>query len=355
MGHRILIIKLGALGDVIRTAAILPALLEDFAPCHITWISRPAGCRMLANHPMIDRLLPFDMESLCHLEHERFDLVLSLDKEPGPAALAMRVDCPDKRGMGLSPSGTVFPLNAEARHYFALGLSDRLKFQVNERSYPQLIHAALGIEDRGQPYTLHPTSGHHAYAAEVFSAAGVSGREPIVGLNTGAGHVFANKTWPPEKFEALARRLLEQGGCRVALLGGPGEHARNQALSHALGPAVIHTGCDHSELEFAAIIARCSVVVSGDTTAMHVAVATKVPVVALFGPTCAQEIDLFDCGSKVVSNITCSPCYRRYCDETPNCMDLIEIDRVAEAVETHLKTASSRLHVIQSHTIAAVH
>jgi hypothetical protein len=130
MGHRILIIKLGALGDVIRTAALLPGLKRVWPQSHITWVSRSSGVRALANHPLIDRALPFDAESLCHLEIERFDLCLSLDKEPGPTALAMRVRATDKRGMGLSPHGTVFPLNAECVPYFNLGLDDRLKFHA---------------------------------------------------------------------------------------------------------------------------------------------------------------------------------------------------------------------------------
>ena len=92
MGTRMLVIKLAALGDVIRTAALLPGLKREWPTSHITWVTRPSGVRMLANHPLIDRLLSFDAESICHLEHERFDLCLSLDKEPGPAALAPKAD-----------------------------------------------------------------------------------------------------------------------------------------------------------------------------------------------------------------------------------------------------------------------
>lgn len=71
---------------------------------------------------------------------------------------------------------------------------------------------------------------------------------------------------------------------------------------------------------------------TGDTLALHVAVALRVPVVALFGPTCAQEIDLFGRGAKIVSALPCGPCYLRHCTKAPNCMDHIPVAEVERAV-----------------------
>jgi heptosyltransferase-2 len=332
MGRRILIIKLGALGDVIRTAAILPGLKKRWPASHITWVTRPAGTRMLANHPLIDRLLPFDAETLCHLEYERFDLCLSLDKEPGPTALAMRVDAGERRGIGLSPQGTPFPLNPECVEYFLLGLDDRKKFSHNTRSYQQLLYEALGLAYRGQRYRLHPGATHRAQARAAWADAGVAGDEVVIGLNTGAGGVFAHKNWPPEKFVDLARAIAARTSWRVALLGGPEERERNRRIA-ADCPAVINTGCDHHELAFAALVQRCNALVTGDTMAMHVAIAADVPCVVLFGPTCEQEIDLYGRGEKVRTSLPCAPCYSRHCDRSPNCMDDVSVERVLAAVQ----------------------
>lgn len=332
MGHRILIIKLGALGDVIRTAALLPGLKEQWPESHITWVSRPSGVRALSNHPLIDRLLPMGGETLCHVEFERFDLCLSLDKEPGPTALAMRVDAPDKRGIGLSAFGTTYPLNPECAHYFELGLDDRLKFQENTKSYQQLLYESLGLAYAGQRYTLHPSPGDRARANALWELWGVGVDEVVVGLNTGAGRVFANKSWPPEKFIELARALVARVGWRVALLGGPDEGDLNDRIAAAC-PGAIDTGTNHGELEFAALVERCNTVVTGDTMAMHVAIAADVPCVVLFGPTCSQEIELYGRGEKVITSLTCGPCYRRQCDIQPSCMDDIALDRVLAAID----------------------
>jgi heptosyltransferase-2 len=332
MGHRVLIIKLGALGDVIRTAALLPGLKAKWPTSHVTWVTRPAGARMLANHPLIDRLLPFDAESICHLEHERFDLCVSLDKEPGPAALAMRVEAADRRGIGLSAWGTPFPLNAECEAYFALGLDDEAKFRRNEKTHQQLIYRALGMTYRGERYRLYPTEEHRRRAEALWHGADLGRDEAVVGLNTGAGRVFANKSWPAEKFAALTRLLLRRGH-RVALLGGPEERERNHMIA-ATCPGAIDTGTDHHEQTFAAIVARCDAMVTGDTMAMHVAIAADVPTLVLFGPTCPQEIDLHGRGAKLRTSLSCSPCYLRQCDKSPNCMDDISLERVLEAVES---------------------
>lgn len=332
MGYRILLIKLGALGDVIRTEALLPGLKDAYPESHITWVSKISGCRILANNPLIDRLLEYNAETISRLQCERFDLLINLDKEPGSAALAMQVQAPDKRGIGLSSHGTVYPLNEQAHYYFALGLSNDLKFNDNQWTYQKLIYDALGLSYEGQRYTIFPSKADHAYVAELLSRAAVNDGERILGLNTGAGSAFANKTWPPDRFVTLAKNLLSRGDCRIMLLGGPDEVARNDWIAKRLPPGVIHPGCDHSELQFAALIKRCCAILSGDTTGMHVAVALRVPVVALFGPTCPQEIDLFGRGLKLISKIDCAPCYKRHCDFAPNCMDMITVSQTEKAL-----------------------
>lgn len=336
IGARILIIKLAALGDVIRTAALLPGLKAAWPESQITWVSRPAGVRMLANHPLIDRRLVFDAGTLAHLEHEHFDLCLSLDKEPGPCGLAMRVAARVRRGIGLSAWGTPVPLNAAGTRYFRLGLDDEEKFRRNRKSLPELLYEVAELPYRGQRYRLYPGPAERAAAARCWRRLAVADDEVVIGLNTGAGSAFANKTWPPARFADLARRLLAHRGCRVALLGGPAERRTNARIAAAC-PGVRDTGHAHTELEFAALVARCNVLVTGDTMALHAAIAADVPCVALFGPTCPQEIDLHGRGEKIVTTLPCAPCYRRHCDRSPSCMDDIPVERVLAAVQRCLR------------------
>jgi len=152
--QRICIIKLGALGDVIRTLCILPELRRRHPDAHITWVSKPAGCRMIEAHPDIDRTLVFDPIAAMQLSQESFDVVICLDKEPQPCGLASAMFAKRKLGIGLSDFGTPAPMNDEAQSYFELGLSDELKFEKNRKSYPRLVYEALGWNYAGQRYEL---------------------------------------------------------------------------------------------------------------------------------------------------------------------------------------------------------
>jgi ADP-heptose:LPS heptosyltransferase len=97
----------------------------------------------------------------------------------------------------------------------------------------------------------------------------------VVGLNTGAGAVFANKAWTEEGYLELIRKLKKEPGTRILLLGGPAERERNRRILKKVKGAVIDTGCDNTLGQFAALIRLCDAVVTGDTTALHLAIGLK--------------------------------------------------------------------------------
>jgi ADP-heptose:LPS heptosyltransferase len=332
VGTRILIIKTGALGDVVRTACLLPSLKRTYPQSRVTWVTKPNGVRILKGHPLVDRLIPFDSEGILIASRQCFDLVLSLDKEAGPAALCHAVQCPDKRGIGLSPWGTVVPCNSACEDYFELGLDDHLKFKCNRKSYPELIHAALELDYHREPYRLYFDSASGQRARQMFSLWRMDDR-PVVGLNTGSGSVFAHKVPKPSRWVDLARTLLGRK-YTVVLTGGPEEAEMNEWIAEQVGPDIHNTGSDNNEPQFTAIIDQCDVLITGDTLALHVAISRDVPVVALFGPTCEQEIDLFGLGRKIVSADSCGPCYKRHCDRKPSCMDAISLEEIVAGVDS---------------------
>lgn len=336
--NRICIVKLGALGDVVRTLCILPALTKQYPNAHITWVSKAAGCRMIQRHPLINRTLEFGAITAMMLTQERFDLVVSLDKEPEPCSLAMGLTAAKKIGMGLSAHGTPIPLNPEAHNYFLLGLSDELKFHKNTKSYPQLVHEALGLTYDWSPYELPVDAAVREKLSLALFQHQTTPHAPVVGVNVGAGKVFANKMWSPA-MTADAIRFFKQSSpdARVLLLGGPDERAAVDAILADLTNTddqanVTDAGTDHDEASFVALVDLCDVLFSGDTMAMHVAVARKKAVVAFFGPTCDQEIELFGRGIKLVAKTACSPCYKRACDHNDDCLKQITPQMASDAI-----------------------
>jgi heptosyltransferase-2 len=340
--HNLCVIKLGALGDVIRTLCILPELRKRYPQGRITWVTLPRAARLLAGHRAIDRIVTFDAMATLRLQAERFDLLVSLDKEAEPCALAMTLTSDDKRGIGLSSLGTPAALNQEAVRYMELGLSDDLKFRLSRNSYPKLVYEALGWVYRGQRYELPLTPQLLAAGRESLTRLGWSPRRPTVGVNVGAGSVFANKMWPAKRLgEVIAMIRKDRPDVQVLLLGGAKE---KPIMDRLLGqhPWAIHTGHDNDEMSFVALVDACDVLFTGDTMAMHAAIARRRRVVVFFGPTCEQEIDLFGLGEKLIARTPCGPCYKRVCDQADRCLEAITARHACAAILRQVDVARGR-------------
>lgn len=339
MGPRVLVIKLGALGDVMRTGCILPGLSQLWhEPPYVTWLTSHAARPLVERMPGVHRVLTFDPPSLARLEVEYFNLVVSLDKEPPPCAAAMIAKTDRRIGIGLSRYGNVYPLNEECDYYFSLGLDNEEKFHRNQRSYPELVYEALGLIYGGERYALTLTDRDRADADAGLTALGAPAGVRWIGINPGAGAVFANKAWREDGYVELIHELSRQRpDAAFLLLGGADEADLTDRIARACADLPVYSGGNNPLGGFAGLIERCAVLVSGDTLAMHLALALGRRAVAIFGPTCAQEIDLFGLGEKIVSPVPCIPCYRRRCDQNPSCQDAIRTQTVLEAVLRQLQ------------------
>lgn len=330
-----MIIKLAATGDVIRTTPLISGLKKRYENPHITWVTDPAAYQLLKTNREIDRFLVFNLESVLYLTVQKFDLLISLDKEPRAVGLAGNIRAKRKVGFCLSKFGTLDIYNKRSEYALRLGIDDPLKFYENEKSYPEIIFEMCGLEYKGERYRLDIDTADHDYARALFEDKGLLEGGIIVGLNIGAGPVFANKAWTEAGFVGLIDRLgsVKAGGkkIKVVLLGGEGEREKVERVHKASGKKVVDIGCGHSVSQFAAIISLLDLLITGDTMALHIALAHDVAVIAIFGPTVESEIDLFGLGRKVVTNIDCAPCYRPSCDRSPNCMDAISVEEVLEA------------------------
>ena len=336
MGKRILIVKLDAIGDVARTTTILRPLRAKYDPCHVTWLVHSMAEEMLRGHSLIDVLLPYRPESLEPLRVQRFDLVLSLDKTARATAVAMWANAAEKLGFGLSEFGTVFPLNAEAEFAFQLGLDDELKFKRNRKTYQEVLFEAIKLPYAKEEYAVEIDERDRNYADALCKRWNFAPLDVVIGLNLGGGSAFANKMWNATCATAFLDALLKELPCKVLLFGAERERATIEQIVAAGRPNVLSAGTGNTIRQFQALLARCAVVVTGDSLGMHLAIGEKRPVVALFGPTCAQEIELYGRGEVVAAASHCAPCYRADCARNPTCMQAIEAGPVVAAVKRWL-------------------
>lgn len=332
-GKRILIIKLAAMGDVLRTTPLLRGLRDMNPVCHITWLTEPNAVPILQGISEIDRLLPYTPDSVLQIEMETFDEVYCFDKEFKASALAMKIRAERKVGFGMGPMGSILCLNKESEYTYELGINDPLKFRINTKTYPELVFECAGIPyNPPQEYILPDLSTEIGSAGTRLQALGIRPGDLKIGLNTGAGDVFATKKWTEAGYIQLTDRLTKELGAKVMLLGGPGEVERNCRIAAATENRAVNTGNKNPIREFAGIVGNCTLMVTGDTLAMHIAIGLKVPVLVILGPTCHQEIELYGRGEKIVSEFECSPCYLRACPKSVTCMDATKVDEVFKSV-----------------------
>lgn len=338
MGTRILIVKLAAMGDVLRTTPILTPLKEKHPNSHITWIVDKASYDLLKRNKQIDRLMDFNPDNRMQLEVEEFDLLLCLDKDIRAATLTMRVNAREKKGFGLSRLGNIFPLNPESQYAFELGINDELKFRLNNKSYQKIIFEAVGFKYHHEPYQLGVEQEEDDYAANVLKQAGVRDNALLVGICPGAGPLFANKGWTVEGYATLIDSLNRIEGVQVVLLGGQAEIDKNAKIKSLVRTNLLDAQNHHSVLRFSAIINKCDFIICGDTLPMHLAIGHGKHVLVLMGPTCPQEIELYDRGEIIMSSIECAPCYKRTCDIMEHCMVRIPADLVFEKARNIIQT-----------------
>jgi heptosyltransferase-2 len=205
--------------------------------------------------------------------------------------------------------------------------------KVNTKTVGTLLYESLGLPfPVSRPY-IAVAEAHLAQARERLSGMGLSGQTPLIGMNTGAGGRWRFKSWGEDQTAELARRLHDDLGAAVLILGGPAERERNDRIvAAAARPTVVQAPTNLELLEFAAFIGLCNVLLTSDSLALHLATALGKPTIAFFGPTSGAEIDLYDLGEKVITPLECRCCYLKTCDIRPHCMQSIGVDRLFEAV-----------------------
>ncbi len=332
MGVRILIIKLAAMGDVIRTTPLVAALRERHEHCHVTWACGAATAPLLRGAKGIDKVIVLNGDSFNYLAAQSFNELYCLDKEMLAISLSSQTNAELKKGFTMTPQGAIGIHDDDAAYALRLGVDDPLKFIENQNSYQEIIFEACGLSFSGETIVLGINNEDRTQGQRHLESCG---KGPWIGINTGAGDVFATKRLSEEKTAALAKKIADEIGMTPVLLGGKTERQRNDRILKLAGNTLLDAGTDHPIRDFVGIISALSALVCVDTLAMHLAVAQAVPVAAIFGPTCHQEVHLYGIGEKIISAPWCSPCYKGSCDHH-TCMNEISVDEIIERLRSVL-------------------
>ncbi len=331
---RIVILSLEAMGAVLRSTCLLPAVKRIYPKSHITWITLKNTKALLDHNPYIDRILLADTTALNTALHLEFDLLLAVDKSLEAGALAQRLKAKEKRGFGLDLNGIIVPLNPEASYQYDVGLSDELKFFVNQKTETQQITETMGFEWRRDPYILELTEAEKQEVRRRRALMMGGKGKGIIGYNTGCSLLFPYKKFTIERsVELIAAWRKAYPDFAIALLGGPEDTERQQLMKQAFAndPQVINTPTSEGLRSGVLWMDATDMVLSACSLGLHIALGLKKPVIAWFGVSCIQEIDVYDRGVKLQSEVTCSPCWRKSCDQPIKCYDQVKVASILKA------------------------
>jgi heptosyltransferase-2 len=268
---KILLIKTGAAGDVVRTTVLLNALQGA-----VTWVIDNRYAAILPiRHPNLHRVISLN-EAMPLLQHEIFDHIISLEESSACASLASSI--PAKKLTGVYLENKKLCYTSDSAAWYDMSLISALGAtcandtkQRNTATFQQLLLNMFGLPFTGEPYCIHRNS-------HIQRAAGV------IGIETRVGARWPNKSW--SGYPVLIKKLQQQGyTCKLL----------EQRSTIA---------------EYLDDIAGCSFIISGDTLAMHVALAYNIPSLALFNCTSPAEIHDYGTLKKIVSPMLTQSFYK---------------------------------------------
>lgn len=306
---RVLIVRLGALGDVVRTLPALGLIRRTWPDASIAWAVEEPASPLLLSHPDLNQVFVLPRRELQRRVRRApwtgWSLISSFVRRIRSFRPDLAIDFQGsfKSGLVLRLSGAGVrvgfdsPFSREASHLFAT-----VRANLPAGSKHRVLRAARLAEAAGaMPGELVANLGLTPAELEAgrHLANQLSGELPLVALAPWSSRRQSWKRYPAERWAEVARGLCSRG-VRVAILGGPGEEAETARLCAAAGPGVVASGA-LGVRELAAFIAACDLFVGGDTGPMHIAWAVNRPVIAIYGPTDPELNAPFGAGHTVLA------------------------------------------------------
>ena len=292
---KILVIKLGALGDVVRTLAIMPALKKQFPNSHITWITKKEAKNILEDNIYIDKV-----KDASEKIKEKFNILYNFDVEPEATKLAEEIQADKKYGF-YSQEGFPSAFNIMAEYYLNTLFDDNLK-KSNRKTYQEMMFdvAELKWEKQHCPIFLNDLDKKYA---ENFIKKNSLENKKLVGIHMGASSRWPSKVWHKEELKKFIVSLVKEG-YKIILFGGSNEIKNHEKLVseiRSMGINICQNNPKNTIKEFASLVDICDIIVCADSLALHVSLALKKPTIGLFFCTSPWEVEDYNLLVKITA------------------------------------------------------
>jgi len=319
--HKILVIKLRAIGDVLLSSVVLNNLRAAFPSARIDFLTETPSRGILEGHPALSSLVIFDpknetgLDLVLRVRRERYDCVIDLFGNPRSAIVTLLSGARIRAGYRFGWRKFCYNIVAEPRGS-----------RIHNRDFNLDVLALLDVPAGDTSLTIPVGAKAEEFAEAFFREHSLAGKT-VVAVNAGGG--WYTKRWGIRNFAALADRLAGEHGAEILVCWGPGEKDDALTVQNTMHhPARLIPPTSLQEL--AAILRRCSAMVTNDSGPMHIAAVMGTPVLAVFGPTNPRFQGPVGEGHVVVRNerLDCLGCNLTKCPIGLPCMEKLTVEEM---------------------------
>jgi heptosyltransferase I len=348
--QKFLILRLTAVGDVVRTLPAVNALREHAPSSTITWIVEEPSRAFLESQPEIDEVILFPrkrwtqgMKSLREiwrtmgemwgfvrsLRKRKFDVVLDFHGILKSGVLSFLSGSPKRIGYDRRST-------KEANFLFSNVKVKLPKGRISRFERNLALLKGMGLELKEPKYSLHIPPGDREYVASFFKASSAPLRRPLIAIHPGTSAKTSFKRWMPDQYARLGDQLFRELGATVLFTWGDGELEWVEGIRKEMKKPSLLGPKTESLTQLGEVYRHCDLYVGGDTGPMHIASLVGIPAVVIYGPTDPIENEPVGNHIKVRREVGCNPCHEYSCKEL-FCIKAISADEVFKATKEMLR------------------
>jgi heptosyltransferase-2 len=336
---RILIIKLSAIGDVLRTTFILPSLKRKYKNSSITWITNHEALPIIKNNKYINNIYTKEYYKNYILPVENYDIAINLDNEYISCSLLYQTKSKNKYGFSLNEEGKIYPVNSNARKWLEMACFDQIK-KSNKLFYQDIIAELCEIKEYKRNPLFFFDNEEKIFKNKIKKKYHISKRDIIIGIYPGSGKKWISKRWNIKNYISLVELIIKNtNDLKIFIICGIDEQDLFNEIIKLKSDRIIIPEVIKEIRKLAVYLSLCNLLVTGDTVSLHFANAFSTNTVALIGPTSPAELYLAS-GKIFRPKDRCECFYESYCKLERHCLDSITPQIIFNNIAKYLKILS---------------
>ena len=327
------------IGDAVMTLPAVAAIRNTFPEARISILAKPWVAEIFHLCKDVDEVILFQSPGVHsgiagklrlakELREKRFDIAILLQNAIEAAIITWLAGIPIRAGYNSDGRGTLLTHSVQRTEAIR---------KVHQIEYYLEMVKSLGCVSAETRVKLSPGTEYEILLKKLLDRFSIGKEGLVIGLAPGASYGPAKK-WFPERFAAVADRLVDGLSAQAVLFGSSEDRKSTDLVEQNAQHQLINLAGKTSLKETIAIISRCGLFISNDSGLMHIAGALNIPTVAVFGST--NPVTTSPVGDKnvvIYKGASCSPCLKEICPTDFRCMDMIGVEEVVENAKRLLK------------------